>query len=130
MALIGIDFGEKHIGLAYSSENIFSEPVQSIAKSCAYDVIKTFCKTNTVDTIIVGLPTGRIAGKVKAFGNNLERMLGITVIFWDETLSSKKAAQKLIDIGASRKNRKRKEHASAAALILQSYIDETYEAKT
>lgn len=125
-SLVGIDFGLRHVGVAYSENGIVASTITTVAHRETVSFLTTFCKTHPVTSIIIGFPEGRLENATRRFGAKLRNTLGVPVVFWDETLSSQEAQKTLIANGASRKRRQEKEHAVAAALILQSYIDSRF----
>jgi len=120
---LGIDFGLKHIGLALSQGEL-AEPLGEIKNGDLVKVVKQInqlCQDHGVDQIILGLPSGPLEAQVKAFGRQLESGLGLPVIFSDETLSSQEALAKSLHMGQQK--RRQLQHAVAASLILQDYLD-------
>jgi putative Holliday junction resolvase len=73
--------------------------------------------------VVVGLPEGRLKGQTKEFGQKLKESLSVKVVFWDETLTSLKAQELLQQSGLANKKRRQNIHQTAAALLLQSYLD-------
>jgi len=65
---------------------------------------------------------GEQAEKVQLFINELQERIKIEVIFWDERLTTVEASKKLKEL-YRRKKIKKIIDASAAMLILQSYLD-------
>ncbi len=126
MIYLGIDYGTKQTGFAYSESGLLAQPLNTVATSTVTSFISEFLKTNTVSTIVIGLPEGKMHAIVKAFGQNLKDTHAIPVVFWDETLTTRLAGKILIKTGGSRKKRKTKEHTGAAGLILQSFLDEQH----
>src|SRR3989344_3055620 len=122
MRLLGLDFGEKRIGAAVSDEKRRMAFPYIIIKNNAekFSVIKKICKNEDISEIIVGLPKNlkgeetKMTEKVKEFGQQLYREIGLKVIFQDEILSTKEAVRL--------QGRHQKIDASAAALILDSYL--------
>ena len=122
MRLLGIDFGEKRIGVAISAkEGRLAFPrvvIENNAKK--FSAIKKICENEDISEIIVGLPKNlkgeetKMTEKVKEFGQQLYREIGLKVIFQDEILSTKEAVRL--------QGRHQKIDASAAALILDSYL--------
>ncbi len=127
-SFIGIDFGMRYVGVAYSQNGISASALTTVSRGELISFLTTFCKENPVTTIVIGLPDRESA--VRRFGGKLRDTLGISVVFWDETLSSQSAQETLIASGTSRKRRQEKEHSVAAALILQSYLDSDSHDKT
>ncbi|HLD11588.1 MAG TPA: Holliday junction resolvase RuvX [Patescibacteria group bacterium] len=126
MAILGIDYGRKRIGIALS-EGTFSSPLKVLTVSSikgTYLQIENLCKELTVTKIVIGLPEGAMGEEIKRFGRKLYEALRIPVVFYDETLTSKDALQGMIASGKKKKSRRVDIDAYAASLILQSYLDE------
>lgn len=122
MIYLGIDFGLKHIGLAIA-DGPLAEPLgEKINNDRLYPYLKNLIAAEKIDRVIIGLPDGKLAGKVRDFGASLARISGRTIIYQDETLTSREAQHKLQSSGAPLKKRRR-DHRAAAALILQQFLD-------
>lgn len=65
-----------------------------------------------------------MAEKTKRFGEELTKITGLPVAYQDETLTSQTAVGKMIEAGKPRMKKKSSEHAIAAALILQDWLDD------
>ena len=83
-----------------------------------------------VGGMVFGLPLqmngeeGEIAAEVRAFAAKMERTFALPVAFWDERLSSSAMESFLIkEVDLSRAKRKKVLDASAAAYILQGFLD-------
>lgn len=123
MKYLGIDFGLKRIGLAVSEGDLAS-PWQILEVSNFHDAINKILKVikeGKFEKIIVGLPEGKMAENVEGFVKALSRE-GVEVETSDETLSSKRAKELMIEQNIPQKKR-RFEDAYAAAGILQEYLD-------
>ncbi len=124
MKILGIDFGLKKIGLAIS-EGELAEPLEVIQKTPeTTGRLTDLCKKQGVEKIVIGLPDSGIVEEVKRFGRSLSKKTNLPVVYQPETLTSKDALSKMIASGRSRKFRRQHEDAIAAALILQSYLEE------
>jgi putative Holliday junction resolvase len=131
--LLGIDFGNKRIGIAVSDPlNIIARGVKTIFHSPEmFSEIKLIAEEYQVDKIVVGCPLnlkgekGAKALEVDDFIRDLKKVVGIEVESWDERFTSRTAHQTLLDMGVRRKQRqsKGKIDEMAASLILQSYLD-------
>lgn len=128
MRIIGIDFGEKNIGIAISDPlRIIAQPL-SVAHNIE-EVAATIKEYPEAQKIVVGLPKslrgdiGIQAQKVLAFVEELKNYTAIPIVTWDERMTTLAAQRSMIAAGLSRKERKTKIDKSAAALILQSYLD-------
>ena len=122
--ILGVDFGLKNIGLALA-DGPLAEPLTQFKYRTlkqALEKIAFFCTQHSVRKIVVGLPQGPLHSRVQAFGQQLSQLLDLPVVFQDETLTSQTAARLLRH--KTLKKKKRLSHAAAAALILQSYLDD------
>lgn len=119
MAILGIDYGRKKMGVAIS-EGEWARGFMIVHRNEAEERLTHLCREKEVTKIILGLPEGYLEEEVRQFASSLQHTLHIPVLLWDESLSTKRAleSQKLL-------NKKGQEDMQAAALILQSYIDET-----
>ena len=123
MKYLGIDFGFKRIGLAIS-EGELASPLKILEiKNFNDAVIKIdeVVKGGGFEKIVIGLPEGKIGKIVLKFVNAIKKK-GLDIECADETLSSKKALQEMIDLNVSQKSRS-KNDSVAAAIILQNYLD-------
>lgn len=131
--VLGLDFGEKRIGVAVSDAlGITAQVVTVIERmSLAEDVarIGEIAKRRSAETIVLGLPLnmdgsiGQQGRRVRRFANRLRRELGLGVELWDERLSTMEAERVLIEADESRAARRGVRDGVAAAVILQGYMD-------
>ncbi len=123
MKYLGVDFGLRKIGLALS-EGELASPWQILeVKGFSDGVEKTVevIQEGGFEKIVVGLPEGNMGKNVTGFVAAL-RKKGFEVETADETLSSKRALEVMIEQKVPQKNR-RHEDAYSAAEILQNYLD-------
>jgi len=122
MRLLGIDFGLKKVGLAIVEEEL-PQPI-GVVKNDFHLIAKIsrICQNNQIEKIIIGLSEGKIASRIKGFARKVEEITDLPVEFQDESLTSKEAIAKMIEAGKKRKDRREKEDAFAAAIILQEYL--------
>ena len=124
MKYLGIDFGLKHLGLALADGPLaepFAEKKYQIETE-ALKFLNRICQEQNIETIVIGLPEGKLAATVKTFGEQLKKLTNLAIFFQDETLSTIEAKEKLLAANAPRRKR-RADHRAAAALILQEYLD-------
>jgi len=123
MRLIGIDFGEKRIGIALSDEEekfAFAHSVLVNNKKIISE-IKKICEINNVSKIILGQSLNYynqpnpIMKKIELFKDSLKKEIKLPVIYQTETLTTQEAKRTQGNI--------EKIDASAAALILRSFIE-------
>ena len=139
MRKIGLDVGDKTIGVAVSDElmiaanGITTIERVGIHKDC--DKVIAYIKEYECDTVVMGLPL-KLDGtdspqteKVREFRTMLENkmkstgMANVEIVFQDERLTTVQAERVLIEADLSRKKRKDVIDKQAAVLILQSYLD-------
>ncbi|MGB0334423.1 MAG: Holliday junction resolvase RuvX [Opitutales bacterium] len=133
MNYLGIDWGEKRIGLAYADEIGIAMPLPAAVAASKKERMRhidSMIRERRIDTLVVGYPLnmdgsiGFKAREVDAFITELEKRFTLPVHRIDERLSSHSVEQGLR--GQKRKpSRKSGEIDSrAAALILQDFIEE------
>lgn len=134
MRILGLDLGEKNIGVAVSDQLGWTaqglESIRSNGKVEAdLDKINSVVQQYEVEKIIIGLPRnmdgsyGPQAQKALKFAELLNKRLGLPVETWDERLSTVAAQRLLIEADVSRKKRRSVVDKMAAAIILQGYLD-------
>jgi putative holliday junction resolvase len=131
MRYLSIDYGNKITGLAICdpTETIVS-PLAAIPTSEAIiGKIIEIVKAENVEALVLGLPlnmddsVGPQAKKVQAFAEQIKKQIDTPVFFQDERLSTFAAEGKMIDMDLTRKGKKRRIDALAAAEILQAFLD-------
>lgn len=133
MRILGLDIGKKRTGAALSDESgIVATPLRTIkasGRSSLLGVVSSIIKEYDVGEIVLGLPLnldgteGAKAGEVRRFALALEKATGLEVYFWDERFSTIAVTRVLIDADLSRARRKEVVDKSAAAYILQGFLD-------
>jgi putative Holliday junction resolvase len=134
MRILGIDHGDRHLGLA------LSDPLQVTARPLGTyllkardednrDYFRKLVRDHEVGAIVVGLPlrmdgtAGRRVETTRAFASWLEAAVGFEVAFWDERLTTQQAAGVMREQKVRLKDRRSVLNQIAAVLILQSYLD-------
>lgn len=125
MTVVGIDYGKKHVGIAVSEEGIIARPYTTVSRVTALSCLYSMHTEKPFTHIIIGNVPGALAKDISAFGTKLQSDLSVPVTYWDESFSSKQAVQTMIAHGTRKKKRRQKEHAHAAAVILQSYLNQS-----
>ena len=131
--VLGIDYGERRIGLALSDPlGVIAKPLKIIdrKKNTNYitEILSTF-KEKKANLIVVGLPI-TLMGKyskqtkiVQKFIDELAQVGKIPVVSIDERLSSIAAKKSLQEQGIKTGHNKEMIDEIAAALILQEYLN-------
>ncbi len=132
MRYLAIDYGAKHTGLA------ICDPAETLASPLTViegqkDLPKKIAEVveaENVKAIVIGLPlnmddsAGPQAKLVFQFAEQLEKVLNIPIHFQDERLSTFSAAEKLASADFSRKKKKKRLDAIAAAEILEAFLEQ------
>ena len=132
-ALMGLDLGEKTIGVAVSDTR------QTVATGIKTIKRTKFQKDLTILTqvilgrdirgVILGLPKnmngseGPKCQSTRAFAKNISLTIPLPITFWDERLSTVAAERSLIEANASRRRRAEVIDYVAASFILQGVLD-------
>lgn len=131
--LMGLDLGEKTIGLAISDvRRTIASPLETIKRAkfrADAERLLKLARLHDVGALVVGLPLnmngseGPRAQAVRAFVRNLAPLTELPVAFWDERLSTAAVTRTLIAADASRKRRAALVDKMAAAYFLQGALD-------
>lgn len=124
MKILGIDYGEKRIGLAVSDETLtFAREVGIMAPKQFWLEIRGFLKDNGIGKIVLGWPLNMDGGETKKtqeisyFKLKILKETGLPVETTDERLSSVMAR--------NLPGGKVKTDSLAAQILLQNYLDKT-----
>ena len=132
--LLGLDLGEKTIGIALSDTRLtVATPMQTLKRGkFAADAarIEAIAAEQSVGGLVVGLPLnmdgsdGPSAQSARAFARNFAaRAPELPILLWDERLSTAAVTRTLIDADASRARRGQVVDKMAAAYILQGVLE-------
>jgi putative Holliday junction resolvase len=131
--LLGLDLGEKTIGLALSDiMRMIATPLVTLERtkfSADAQTLISLMEKNNVAGLIIGLPLnmngteGPSAQSTRAFARNLDDKRPIPILFWDERLSTTAVTRTLLDADMSRARRKDVVDKMAASFILQGVLD-------
>ena len=132
-ALVGLDLGERTIGVAVS------DPLRSVATPLSTirrrkfttdaEALEALVADRAPVAYVLGLPLnmdgsdGPRVQSTRAFARNLDRRGGPAIAFWDERLSTVAAERALLEADTSRKRRAEVIDAVAAGYILQGALD-------
>ena len=133
MRAVGLDIGEKYIGVAVSDPlGVIARPYRTIVRtSLAKDLelLRAVIAERDAEVLVVGLPrnmngtAGPQALKVARLIESLKK-LRLPIHKVDERLSSREAEQRMIEAGLEQRERSRRRDEFAAAVILQRYFEE------
>ena len=131
--LMGLDVGEKTIGLALSDVLLtIATPLETIRRGkFAADAaaLGRLVTEHGVGALVIGLPInmdgteGPRCQSVRAFAAELAKRFDIDMAFWDERLSTAAVTRTLLEADVSRARRRELVDKMAAAYILQGALD-------
>ena len=132
MKILGLDLGDKWTGIAISDAiGMFARPLKTIEAKTIGKTLGELFAQERISTVVVGLPTtmkGTESEQTLKVRERFEQLKAkfpqVSWILWDERLTSQHATELRISQGKKpTAEHKHKEHAVAAAFILQGYLD-------
>ena len=127
--IIAIDLGTRRIGIAVSDSGVVASP-HSVLRNEG-DVVEKLDRLGReldAELFVVGIPrrTHAAAGdeKYERFAEDLRQRTCKPVELWNESLSTVEAMERLRDSGKSRREAQKDIDMHAAAVILQSFLDD------
>ena len=139
MRIVGLDVGERRIGVAVSDPTCtLARPVGVLRAAAlnaealamvADEVARLGREEDGVTTIVLGLPKhldgtpNAMTPRIEAFAQALGARTGLPVVLQDERLTSREAESRLAIREKDWRARKQRLDAAAAAIILQDYLD-------
>ncbi|MCM8783473.1 MAG: Holliday junction resolvase RuvX [Candidatus Omnitrophica bacterium] len=130
--ILGIDFGERRMGLAISDELKITAQGINVWETRNQDedllFLKSIIKNYGVDKIVIGIPLDKYgkstqSSSVSEFINILRKNLNLPIETWDERFTTLEAERMLIQADVKRKKRRQVIDKISAQIILQSYLD-------
>lgn len=133
MRILALDHGTRRVGVAVSDElKMIATPLEYIAPEPFTDFITRLNQIlieKEVGLILIGLPRnmdgsyGPAAQKVQEFVARLQAEVTVPIKLLDERLTTVQAQRSLLQANVRRDQRKEKVDKTAAAILLQSYLD-------
>ena len=131
--LLGLDLGEKTIGIALSDTQLtVASPLLTRKRTKFaqdFDALLALMTEHGAGGLVVGLPlnmngtNGPAAQSARAFARNFASRSELPVLLWDERLSTAAVTRTLLAADASRKRRAELVDKMAAAWLLQGALD-------
>jgi putative Holliday junction resolvase len=132
--LLGVDWGEKRIGLALSDESrTLAQPLTTLTrrsgKRFPMATLQEHLARHAVTGVVVGLPLdasgaeGEPAKAARQLGDDIARRTGLPVALWDERFTTARVLGAVREMGGKTRTRKADVDALAATLLLQHYLD-------
>jgi putative Holliday junction resolvase len=138
MRVLGIDVGERRVGLAISDRSrTLARPLITLSVATAAEAVDRVAETiarlreedDGLDMVVVGLPVGLDGrentgtARTVSFIEGLRSRVSVVILTEDERLTSREAESRLAVRERDWRKRKSKLDAAAAAIILQDYLD-------
>lgn len=134
MRIIGLDVGDRRIGVALSDPSgILASPhsvIDRMNETRDIEAIVEIVNRYEAGKIIIGLPItlqgqiGEQAAKVQAFADSLAQHIGIPLEFRDERMTTISARRLMQESRRKKIKQKKTDDSEAAAVILQNYLNE------
>ncbi|MGI6278213.1 MAG: Holliday junction resolvase RuvX [Patescibacteria group bacterium] len=121
MRYLGIDYGKKRIGLAFGEKGLVAPLLVCPNNKNIFDSIKEVCSDEAIDLVVLGFSQD-LKEEVNLFAKKLKEHLALPIVFQNEALTTKEAADKMLVSQTRRKDRKGRIDAVAAAQILAAYF--------
>ena len=131
--LLGLDIGDKRIGVSVSDElGITAQGRENIYRESDDQAINEICELINrlhIDEVVIGMPKnmngtlGPQAEKVMKFSKALGSSARIPIKHWDERLTTVIAQRSLTALNVKGRKKKKKVDRIASQLILQGYMD-------
>ncbi len=134
--ILGVDYGERRVGLALSDETAtIASPLPTLkrrkGKRPPVAPVARIARENDVAEIVIGLPLdlegeeNEWTREIREFGRKLGERTERPVAYQDERMTSVQAERAVRSLGLSKDQREEKERidAAAAVLILQSHLN-------
>lgn len=126
MRYLGIDYGEKRMGVAVSDEDSkIAFPLAELTNLGTEDrvvtAIKKIIKKEGIGKIILGIPVifgkeeSRVIRNIRDFGKKLQKIINTPLVYENEMFTTRLVKQSGVQ--------KKHSNKAAAALILQAYLD-------
>ena len=125
--ILGVDWGQRKIGLAIAHEDLCIATVFATVKNDArvFDEIKSIVSAHDVTKIVIGksvhISQNDNVRMIEDFGVQCEKKCGVPVVYVTEMFTTREAKQNLMSAGKKRIDQK--DDAEAARIILQQYLD-------
>lgn len=129
MSIIGIDYGGRRIGVAVSDSGVLATPHSVFPnEGDVVEKLAALARELEASIIVIGIPRRQFRDRAEqTFHDLAERLRQKTckeVVLWDEALTTVDASERLRAAGRSRREAQREIDMHAAAVILQSYLDD------
>ncbi len=134
MRVLGVDYGDRHVGLALSDVlQMTAQPLSTYHLQARDEdnrrYFRDLVRDQAVGRIILGLPlrmdgtSGSRVEKTREFAAWLEKATAVPVEFWDERLTTQQALRSVQEQKIKLKDKRAAVNQIAAVIILQGYLE-------
>lgn len=129
MKILGLDLGNRRIGVAISFDGLVSslDTIVYASREEAINRIAEICRVQEIEKIVVGMPVGNVESEdvIRSFAIEINKMMGLDIEYEDETLTSKEAERILSEQKVNVKGEKYKQEIDriSAKIILEQYLN-------
>jgi putative Holliday junction resolvase len=134
MRTLGVDLGERRIGVALSDEDgRLASPLTTVERRGPLQAVRAIAalvQLHEAGEVVIGLPLnmdgtrGPAAESALSFADELRKRVKATVVLRDERLTTVAAHERLLEAGVPRREHKDKVDMVAAGIILQEHLDD------
>jgi putative Holliday junction resolvase len=132
--LLGIDWGEKRIGLALSDPTqTLAHPLDTLTRRAGRRFpmrsLRVHIDEHHPVGIVVGLPLeadgseGGSAREAREMGDHIADVTGLPPVYVDERMTTSRVRQAIAEMGGKTRGREEELDRLAATVILQSFLD-------
>ncbi|MCL5019728.1 MAG: Holliday junction resolvase RuvX [Patescibacteria group bacterium] len=131
--ILGIDFGEKRIGMALSDPLLITaQGLKTIIcdyHGSQFKKIAEIVREQNVSLLVIGMPynmsgtEGEATQRVRTFAEELQKFVSIPIKFLDERLTSVASKRALIEMGIKTGRNKELVDRTSAIFLLQQYLE-------
>ena len=121
--ILGIDYGEKRVGIAITNPLNIPMPLETVSSNRIMHRIEELLKEYEIDLIVVGNPMeGKRREMVERFIEKLKSNVKVKVVEWDESFTSRKAEEVMRKMKKKPSKDRGAVDRIAASIILEEYL--------
>lgn len=129
MKYLGLDIGEKTVGVAESDSGIVASPMEALEMGADFmQLLGSVIETEKPDVIVFGIPRHQdgsensFAKDIRKLAEGVHHEFDIKVDFADEYGTTKEAEERLRRAGVDERDLKKYDDSMAAVIILENYF--------
>ncbi len=133
MRILGIDYGDRHVGLALSDPlHITAQPLMTYnlaGEARDREFFQNLVREHEIGLVVIGIPVrmdgspGSRAKKTREFGDWLGEAVDLPIVFWDERLTTRQAQGVMRNQKVHLRDKQSVENQISASIILAGYLE-------